>query len=229
MAMELLKDSKKVDHKTDLWPNKLDKFFPDKVVHHLTQRVYEDHKEKQKKHPDRVGDRAIYCESSCVPTCLAMLVKMDGRNMPIKPLDKADITPEMILANELRQQINTQDPVTWSKALHRWDMKLAYLPTDVRPLGLYLDELIEYDDLFMLAFYTSRTDAEILVKYEVGEDRHQTGQSHVVLLYKDQIHDPSRIKVESAKDYDRLKLNAPVILHTKRLFRVVPLTHERGL
>ena len=49
-----------------------------------------------------------------------------------------------------------------------------------------MEELIGYDDLFMLAFYTGTKD-DILTKDEVASDRLQTGNSHVVLLYKNLI------------------------------------------
>jgi hypothetical protein len=194
------------------------------------------------------------------------------------------------LAGKLRQRINTQNPVTWSEALNPYKMQLAYLPTDVRPLDFYIDELIGYEDLFMLAFYTGpdphilekRHCAEILdniIRDSLGQlddlqrqqiingqqrlddlqrqqiinelklqlqrkKPYQTGSSHVVLLHKNRIYDPAHsanangLGITSANEYcDRKKQyylglrddSRVTGLHTKRLFRVVPRGHKRGL
>lgn len=137
----------------------------------------------------------------CVPTCLAMLT---------------GVSPDI-----LRECLNTQDPVSWSAALIRHGMKLAYLPVDVRKLEFYIDELIEYDDLFVLGFYSSKKGALKLL-----DDPDESGgvcPSHLVILHRDKIIDPARGASEDASKYDRLKS------HTKRVFRVVPSDHARGL
>ena len=49
----------------------------------------------------------------------------------------------------IRSQLNTQDPVSWSRYLQRHGMKLAYCSTDLRRLRHYVDELLAHDDLFV--------------------------------------------------------------------------------
>lgn len=60
-----------------------------------------------------------------------------------------------------QKYINTQDPISWSNALHKFNMKLAYYPVDIRKIRFYIDELIAYDDLFLLSYY-SPTGEKIL-------------------------------------------------------------------
>jgi hypothetical protein len=112
--------------------------------------------------------------------------------------------------------INTQNPVTWSDALKINKMKLAYLPTDVRPIGAYIDELVRYDDLFLIGFYT---DAEKIL----GPQSPKAAPSHAVLLHGSEIIDPQLNSKVDARTYERRHC------HTKRIFRVVPKTCERGL
>ena len=96
-----------------------------------------------------------------------MLAKRSGQDPP----NLAEISdrypgvhPDIRLAYALRKTINTQDPNSWSRVLHHHGMKLQYLPTDARPLEFYIKELIAYDDLFMLAFYTGTTGEILEVK-----------------------------------------------------------------
>jgi hypothetical protein len=87
---------------------------------------------------------------TCVATCLAMLTGEE---------------PDA-LQKRVEKQLNTQDPVSWSDALGSHGMKLAYLPTDVRKLKFYIKELVEYDDLFLLGFYsTDRPNGQGTGKY----------------------------------------------------------------
>jgi len=116
--------------------------------------------------------------------------------------------------------VNTQDPISWSQSLGLYGMKLAYCPTDARRLEFYMSELIELDDLFTLSYYTARDEYEILS--DPG-DRGWIGGSHVVVMHRDQIYDPARGNVS-----DALKHHAN-IYHTKRIFRVVPIDHQRGV
>ena len=137
---------------------------------------------------------------TCVSTCLAMLT---GRR------------PEDFQGN-----INTQDPVSWSAALQLYGMKLAYCPHDARKFKFYIEELITLDDLFALSFYTTRNPNQIL------DDPDSTGfvtQSHFILLHRDKIYDSAGYGCTPAREHRCLEH------HTKRIFRVLPATHARGL
>lgn len=123
-------------------------------------------------------------------------------------------TPEDIQGN-----MNTQNPVSWSEVIKNFGMKLAYCPFDVRKLKFYMDELIHLNDLFLLCYY-SPTDNLIL--QDPNDDGWVCG-SHVVVLLRDQIYDSKRGDVSFAKDHECIQH------HTKRIFRVVPADHERGL
>ncbi|GBC94983.1 hypothetical protein HRbin16_00769 [bacterium HR16] len=115
--------------------------------------------------------------------------------------------------------VNTQDPVSWSEALRPFGMKLGYCPTDVRKLRFYMEELVGYDDLFLLCYYTSSGE-------EILSDPDETGWvcgSHVVILHRDKIIDPASGKVFPAYEHP---CNDS---HTKRVFRVIPVWHPRGL
>lgn len=124
-------------------------------------------------------------------------------------------TPE-----EFQGHVNTQNPVSWSEALYRWEMKLAYCPTDVRKLRHYMDELVRLDDLFTLSYYTSLDPDDIL-----GEPNDQgwvTG-SHIVILHRRTVLDPASGTSIEAFAHQCIEH------HTKRVFRVVPRDHARGL
>ena len=124
-------------------------------------------------------------------------------------------TPE-----RFQRVINTQDPVSWSEALRPWGMKLAYCPTDVRKLRYYMNELVAFDDLFTLSYYT-KTDPQAILG-DPDERGWVTG-SHIVVLHRDKVLDSRRGTVTPAFEHecnDR---------HTKRIFRVVPADHPRGL
>ena len=136
----------------------------------------------------------------CASTVLAILTKT---------------TPE-VFQNE---GVNTQDPVSWSNALQTYGMKLAYCPSDIRKLQFYIDELISLDDLFLLCYY-SPIGCEILL--DPNEKEWVCG-SHVVILHRDKVIDPKRGDSTPAKDHNCIHH------HTKRLFRVVPVKHPRGL
>jgi hypothetical protein len=121
---------------------------------------------------------------------------------------------------DFQGNINTQDPVSWSAALQPYGMKLAYCPHDARKLKFYIEELIALDDLFALSFYTTEDPNKILA------DADSTGyvtQSHLILLHRDKIYDSTHFRCEPAR-YHRC-----VDHHTKRIFRVLPVTHARGL
>lgn len=118
-----------------------------------------------------------------------------------------------------QQNINTQDPVSWSDALHPWEMKLAYCPYDARQLGFYMDELVSFDDLFLLCYYMGIGD-------EILKDPDRDGwicSSHIVVLHRDKILDPAHGDIKPAHEHRCNKH------HTKRIFRVIPTDHPRGL
>lgn len=121
---------------------------------------------------------------------------------------------------EVRAQLNTQDPVSWSRYLQRHGMKLAYCPTDLRRLHHYVDELLAHDDLFTLSTYSPGNPLDI------GEEPDSSGWicgSHFVVLHGDMVYDtryPHPIPLREYEDLNR---------YVKRLFRVVPADHERGL
>ena len=116
--------------------------------------------------------------------------------------------------------INTQDPVSWSEALRPWNMKLACCPTDIRKLKYYMRELVELDDLFTLSYYTTN-DANILLG-NPSADGWLTG-SHIVILHRNLILDSGIGEAIEAFDHVCNEY------HTKRIFRVVPANHPRGL
>jgi hypothetical protein len=137
---------------------------------------------------------------SCVSTCLSLLTQME---------------PELI-----RPWINTQNPVSWSQFLTPFGLKLAYCPTDFRRLRHYAAELADLDDLFLVSTYSS-TDP-LNIGAEPDADGWVTG-SHVVALHRSQVYD--------TRHYTPCELSTYVDLdrYVKRLFRVVPVHHPRGL
>ena len=136
----------------------------------------------------------------CVSTVLAMLTGQE---------------PEGI-----RPKINTQNPVSWSEYLLEHGMKLAFCPTDCRRLRHYLGDLLALDDLFTLSYYSPNHPESICA--DPNENGWVCG-SHIVLLHRDQILDPANgtsIPAHEHHGMDRF---------TKRIFRVVPSNHPRGL
>ena len=136
----------------------------------------------------------------CVSTCLAMM---------------ANTFPETF-----QGKINTQDPISWSDSLMPFGMKLAYCPTDIRKLTWYIPELLRLDDLFLLCYYTSLDPATLLG--DPNEEGWICG-SHVVVLHRRNIFDPMR-----AEPCELVRHSSPE-MHTKRIFRIVPTDHFRGL
>jgi len=117
-------------------------------------------------------------------------------------------------------RINTQDPVSWSEALTPYGMKLAYCPTDVRKLEFYLDELVEFDDLFAVSYFTPEYPSAIL--RDPDEDGWVCG-SHIVVFHRGSVIDPALGRRFAASAFPGLAR------HTKRIFRVVPAAYRRGL
>lgn len=137
---------------------------------------------------------------SCAPTTLAMIARATG----------ADVSVE-----DMKEVINTQAPHTWSNALKPYGLQLAYCNSDQRELRYFIDELVELDDLFLLSFYSHDLP-------RIPDSNGKLCTAHVVTLHRDVIFDTAKKSgVFDAKNYPRLD-NV-----TKRIFRVVPLGHER--
>ena len=120
----------------------------------------------------------------------------------------------------IRPQLNTQDPVSWSRYLQRHGMKLAYCSTDLRRLRHYVEELLAHDDLFTLSTYSPGNPLDI------GDEPDSSGwicSSHFVVLHRDQVYDTRFAHPVPLRDYCDLNR------YVKRLFRVVPADHARGL
>ena len=141
---------------------------------------------------------------TCVPTTLAMVANATG----------ADVGP-----GDFMSIINSQSPHTWSKALEPYGLQLAYCNQDLRRLDYYIDELIDYDDLFLVSFYSIDPPSDPDVNGKLCT-------SHIVTLHRGQIYDTAKkgaAGVSSANQYSRLERP------TKRIFRVVPRGHPRCL
>ena len=139
---------------------------------------------------------------TCVPTTLAMIARSAGAN----------VGPD-----DFKPIINSQSPHSWSKALEPYGFQLAYCNQDLRRLDYYIDELIDYNDLFLVSFYS----------VDPPSDPDKNGKlctAHIVTLHRDQIFDTAKrgsLGVSKAKHYSRLDRQ------TKRIFRVVPFGHPR--
>lgn len=120
----------------------------------------------------------------------------------------------------IRQQINTQDPVSWSCYLEGHGLKLAYCPTDFRRLRHYVDDLLALDDLFTFSTYSPELPREI------GAEPDEEGwicSSHFVVLHRDTVYDTRFPEPIALVDYEDLQR------YVKRIFRVVPSAQVRGL
>jgi len=117
--------------------------------------------------------------------------------------------------------VNTQNPVSWSDSLKPFGMKFAYCPFDVRKIRFYMDELISYNDLFLLCYYSRKCSVEDIMG-EPNESGWICG-SHVVILHKDHIIDSKRGDSINAREHECMEA------HTKRIFRIVPVDHRRGV
>ena len=141
------------------------------------------------KHQEQVGP-------DCVATSLAVI---------------AGVSP-----SDFQDEINTQDPRTWSDALKRYGMRLAYCPADVRRLKYYIRELINYNGIFLLSYYTGSLLSE-------PDEHGWVCPSHIVVLGGDTIFDSLSSKPEHAIGHVCNEY------HTKRIFRVVRDSDPRGL
>ena len=139
---------------------------------------------------------------SCVPTTLAMLANAAGGDVSVE---------------KMKLLINTQAPHTWSNALKKFGMQLAYCNNDQRELCHYIEELVRMDDLFLLSFYSSQPPRH-------PDQNGKLCTAHIVTMCRDEIIDTAKWEgTISAENYPR---NGNI---TKRRFRVVPLGHERCL
>jgi len=151
-------------------------------------------------------DREFTPQQQIGPTCVATTLSV-LTNQPVSTVQAFGI--------------NTQDPVSWSEYLSNYGMKLAYCPTDVRKLRFYMHELISLNDLFLISYYSLRSNADQILG-EPDENGFLTG-SHIVTLHKNMILDTANGYSNQAIDH------ACNNAHTKRIFRVVPDHHHRGL
>lgn len=140
---------------------------------------------------------------SCVATTLSVLANATG----------AQTTPE-----DFKSVTNSQSPHTWSEALKGFGLQLAYCNNDVRRLEYYIDELVDYDDLFFLSFYSKDPPSD-------PQDSGKLCTAHIVTLHRGTIYDTAKAASQdgvcAAENYSRLERQ------TKRIFRVVPLYHPR--
>ena len=117
----------------------------------------------------------------------------------------------------IRQQINTQSPVSWSRYLHHYGMQFAYCAHDFRKLKYYVGDLLTLDDLFALSTYSPVNPLHI------GSEPDNSGWvcgSHFVLLLRGMVHDtrfPEPVRLSGYCDLDR---------YVKRIFRIVPAAHD---
>ena len=116
--------------------------------------------------------------------------------------------------------VNTQDPVSWSEELKPFGMQLASCASDIRRLAFYVEELADLDDLFALCYYTEDDPAGLLAD---PDDFGWVCGSHIVIMQRDHILDPAKGTREPVWEHPCR------YHHTKRIFRVVPTGHQRGL
>jgi hypothetical protein len=149
-------------------------------------------------------DRSIRARKQSGPHCVSTVLAMLSGSEP----------------GAFQGRVNTQDPVSWSFALRESGLKLAYCPTDARKLRFYLPELLAIDDLFTLSFYCPRQPSDVL---RDPDERGWVCGSHIVILHRRSILDPASGAGSDANSHPCLDMQ------TKRIFRVVPAGHERGL
>jgi hypothetical protein len=151
------------------------------------------------------------------------------RNRAIQPIEQDDShcvsTVLAMLSGETPERfqgvVNTQDPVSWSESLKEYGLKLAYCASDNRKVKFYLPELVELNDVFTISYFTPTEPADVL-----RDPRPSDGWvcgSHIVILQGEDIIDPARgdrVRAVEHRGMERF---------TKRIFRVVPANHPRGL
>jgi len=140
---------------------------------------------------------------TCVPTSLAMIASA---------ISGEEVHPNRFMEGDL--SVNTQSPQDWSDKLQTFGGQLAYCNSDSRNLENYIAELIEYNDLFMIGFYSDKPNR----KAGAGTS---TGSSHMVTMYQDKIYDTNGGHMFPANAYERTDCMV------KRIFRVVQKGHPR--
>ena len=149
-------------------------------------------------------DQTEYGSGTCVPTSLAIIASA---------LHGQEVDPSCFMTGDLA--VNTQSPQDWSDKLGEFGAQLAYCNFDARNLSQFIPELIEYDDLFVIGYYTREVKREA----EIGTT---SGGSHMITMYKDKIYDTAR----SGSFHDaRTYIMQDCMI--KRIFRVVPKDHAR--
>jgi hypothetical protein len=83
-------------------------------------------------------------------------------------------------------------------------MKLSYIPFDTRKVRFFMAKLVALDDLFLLSYYSG-------LSLDILQDPDENGwvcESHVVILYRDQIIDPALGGSRPAADHSLAALSA---------------------
>ncbi len=117
--------------------------------------------------------------------------------------------------------MNTQDPVTWSRALKRFGKKLVYTSSDTRRLRWYVRELLQLNDIFTVSYYTGDFMSD------PGDDGWVCG-SHIVVVAGGMIYDSCSNDSPTALDspsFDELY----GCKFLQRIFRVVPADYPSEL
>ena len=122
--------------------------------------------------------------------------------------------------SDIRSHVNTQDPISWSHYLQRHGMKLAYCSTDLRYLQHYVDELLAHDDLFTISTYSPSTAQRIGM---APDENGWICGSHFFVLHRNMVYDTRYQAPIPLREYDDIDR------YVKRIFRVVPANHMRGL
>ena len=120
----------------------------------------------------------------------------------------------------IMDQVEANDPLSWSLVLSEFGMKLAYCPTDVRRVIHYLDELVKLNDVFIVSFYTPERPPRILAE---PDNLGWVCGMHSVLILRDMVYDPYLDVRQSIYAHHSRHF------HTKSIFRVVSADCERGL
>ena len=119
--------------------------------------------------------------------------------------------------------VDTQDPVTWSRALKRFGKKLCYAAADTRCLSWYVPELRALNDVFTLSYYTGDF---------MAPPRHDgwVCGSHIVVVAGGLLYDSC-----AGGQRNPLPLDDPEFEERygsrflKRVFRVVPIDYPSEL
>jgi hypothetical protein len=170
------------------------------AIYDFSSRLWTSRGLQERFYPDLQIQHRLQEGGSCVSTGLSLLTNEE---------------PELIRTN-----INTQDPTSWSYYLLQHGMKLAYCNTDFRRLKHYQEELLALDDLFAVSTYSPGNP------FDIGEEPDENGwicSSHFFIVYGSMVYDTTYVSpVELTRYLDKGR-------YVKRLFRVVPEWHERGV